>query len=183
MSQATETVAKPGGPAATVDEMTIRLLRMIYVSEVYSAGTFAYVLETYEGLTAGQRRRFDACRRLEVMIAARLFDHLTRDLGLPIKPPVRTRQAVLNLAPPRHGTWFDYMTELEGGAIRGVQSARALKAMYQDREPNLCATLLASRMALRDFARDELDDQSESSLDRILALLSPEDREAVIGGA
>jgi hypothetical protein len=176
MTRQAKVPEKPATPA--VDSMTLKLLRMIYVGQVYSAETFALVLATYPGLTAEHRRKFEACHRLEAAMAQRLLDHLTRDLGQNVRPPVRARQAAETLA-PGHGTWFDYMTELEGGAIRGVQSARALKTMHEANAPNLCATLLASRMALRDFARDELDEETEFSLDRILALLSPEDRLAV----
>ena len=164
---------------AALSDTTLSLLRMLYVTEVYSAETFAFMLETYRGMTSEQRRKFEACRRLELTMSGRIHDHLTQDLGLSVRPPPRARQAAETLAPLPDGSWFDRMTELEGGSIRGVAGFRALKAMYGDREPNLCATLLAHEMALRDFARDELDDQPESSVDRILALLSIEDRLAV----
>jgi len=52
------------------DPTVVRLLRMLYVSEFYSAETFALMLETYEGLTEQQRRRLEACRRLELGQAA-----------------------------------------------------------------------------------------------------------------
>ena len=171
--------AKDRSERPPVDEVTLSLLRMLYVTEVYSAETFAYMLETYRGMTPDQRRKFEACRRLELTMSRRLHDHLTLDLGLRVRPPPRARQAAETLAPLPDGSWFDRMTELEGGSIRGVSGFRTLKSLYGDREPTLCATLLAHEMALRDFARDELDDQTDSSLDRILALLGDEDRRAI----
>ena len=162
-----------------VDDTTRSLLRMLYVTEVYSAETFARMLETYRGLSGDQRRKLEACRRLELAMSRRLHDHLTRDLGLPVRTPPRARQAAETLASLPHGAWSERMTELEGGSIRGVTGFRTLKALYGEREPNLCATLLAHEMALRDFARDELDGQPDCSLDRILKLLGAEDRRAV----
>jgi hypothetical protein len=155
------------------------LLRMLYVTYVYGAEAFAYVLESYQGLTLEQRRKFEACRRLEVMVSGLLFDHITRDLGQTLKPPARARQAALALATQRHGTWFDRMAELEAAAIRGVEGARLLTALYGARQAHLCAVCLGHEMALRDFARDEMDGESEHSIDRVMAMLGPADRAAV----
>jgi hypothetical protein len=172
------TLEKPDR-AENSDDIATNLIRMLYVSQVYSAEAFGYVLETFTNLTADQKRKFEACRLLEITVSQRLLRRLTDDLSLTIRPPSRARQAAASLAPPRDGTWFDYMTELEAAATRGIQGARALKTLYQTQDANLCATLLASRMALRDFARDELDGQTQRSLHPILALLSSEDRSAV----
>ncbi len=178
MSDQLATLTRPTPPRAD-DDTVVSFLRMLYVTEVYSAEAFAVMLETYVGLTADQRRKFEACRRLELAMSRRLLDHLTANLGRSVRPPSRARQAAETLAPLAHGSWFDRMTELEGGSIRGVMGFRTLKTLYGDREPNLCGTLLASEMAMRDFARDELDGDSDYSLNRILALLGPEDRAAV----
>jgi hypothetical protein len=173
------TPEKPNGTDSEY-ESAIALLNLMYAARVYAIEAFNYMLETYAHLTPDQRRKFEACRRLEIAMCRRLFSHLTNDLGLTVRPPGRIRQVAVSLAVAgRNGTWFDGMTDLEGAAIRGVQSCRMLKALYQHRDVNLCATMLASRMALRDFARDELDDLTDVSLDRILALLSAEDRQAI----
>jgi hypothetical protein len=178
MSHQTEILVGPR-ERASADETVVSLLRMLYVTQIYSAETFAFMLETFSGLTPQQRRKFEACRRLEAAIGRLLFEHLTLDLGQSFRPPSRARRAAETLAPPAYGTWFDYMTEIEAASIRGVQGARTLMGLYRAGAPRLCATLLASRMALRDFARDELDDLSDVSLDRILALLDDDDRRAV----
>jgi hypothetical protein len=161
------------------EEPVVSLLRRMYGARVYVAETFSYMLENYTELTPDQRRKLHACRRLEIAMGRRLFTHLTQDLGLSVRPPARVHQAVTLLAWPRHATWFDKMGEMEQAAIRGVQVSRGFKTMYQSRDANLCATLLASRMALRDFARDELDEMPEVSLGQVLALLDTEDREAI----
>jgi hypothetical protein len=155
------------------------LLRMFYVTQVYSVESFAHMLATYEGLTADHRRKLEACRRLALAISLRLRLHMTMDLGLDVKPPARARQAARTLATQQTASWTERMTELEQGAYRGVTAARALKALYGAHQPNLCATLLAHEMALRDFARDELDGEGETSLAGILALLGPDDRAAI----
>ncbi len=162
-----------------VDDTTANLLRLLYISEVYSAETFSCMLATYDDLTVDQRRKLEAARRLEVAMAGRLFKHLTHDLGRNIRPPSRARQIAESLANLPHGTWFERMTDLESGSIRGVMGFRALKSAYGHQEPRLCALLLAHEMALRDFARDELDGETTDSINRILALLSPEDRAAI----
>lgn len=161
------------------DQMVASLLRMLFVTEVYSAAAFAHMLATYEGLSRDQRRKLEACRRLEVTMGGRILDHLTLGLGLQIKHPPRAKQAGESLAPQRHATWPERMTEMESGSIRGVMGFRTLKGMYGEREPALCATLLAHEMALRDFARDELDGETGFSINRVLALLGPEDQAAV----
>jgi hypothetical protein len=171
--------ARPASPPEGSGATAETLLRMLYVTAVYGAECFAYMLETYAGLTPEHRRKLEACRRLELAMSQRLMRHLTDDLGLTVKPPARARQAAKTLVTLQHASWFDRMAEIEGAAIRGVAAGRTLKAIHGDREPNLCAVLMAREMALRDFARDEMDDEPEFSIDRVLALLSPEDRAAV----
>jgi hypothetical protein len=178
MTNPVGTLAKGAG-AARADDATVSLLRMFYAAQVYAVETFTLMLDTYQGLTEAQRRKLDACRRLERRVAGWLNDHLSVDLKLAVNAPRRARQAAEILASLRHGSWADRMAELEGVAIRGVTCFRSLKALYGEREPTLCARLLAKEMALRDFARDELDGLEEESLDRILALLGPEDCVAV----
>lgn len=167
------------GGARKLDDATISLLRMIYAAMVYAVETYDYMLEVYRGLTPDQRRKLEACRRLEVMMTRRLHDHLTIDLGLEVRRPRRARQAAEMLARLEHGSWADRMSDLEAVAIRGVSGFRSLKAIHGERAPNLCASLLAKDMAVRDMARDELDGEPGGGFDRVLALLSPEDREAV----
>jgi hypothetical protein len=162
-----------------VGATAVTLLRMFYVTQVYSVESFGYMLETYQGLTREHRRKLEACRRLALAISRRLFDHLTLDRGYDLKPPARARQAARTLATQQMATWAERMSELEAGAYRGVEAARGLKALYGGEQPRLCATLLAHEMALRDFARDELDGLGEGSLDGILALLDPADRAAI----
>jgi hypothetical protein len=169
------TSGEPAPSGATANT----LLRMFYVTQVYSVETFGYMLESYQGLSADHRRKIEACRRLALAISRRLRDHITRDLGLDLKPPARARQAARTLATQQTASWADRMTELEQGAYRAVTAARALKALYGAEQPTLCATLLAHEMALRDFARDELDGEGETSLAGILALLGPDDRAAI----
>jgi hypothetical protein len=164
---------------AALDEAAASLRRMLYVSQVYAGETYARMLTTYHGLSPGQRRKIEACRRLEIARGRLLFDHMTGELGLALRPPSRARQAAITLAALPHGTWSERMADLEGASIRGVAGYRALRALYGARQPQLCALLLAQEMALRDFARDELDGETEESSLRIIALLSPEDRDAV----
>jgi hypothetical protein len=165
--------------AVAVDETAISLMRMLYVTQVYAGETYARMLETYRGLSPDQRRKLEACRRLEIARGRLLFDHMAGDLGLAIKPPSRARQAAVTLAALPHGTWYERMTDLEGASLRGVAGYRTLRALYGAAQPQLCALLLAQEMALRDFARDELDGETAESALRMFALLSPEDREAV----
>jgi len=171
--------AKPASPPEGSGATAETLLRMLYVTAVYGAECFAYMLETYVGLTPDHRRKLEACRRLELAMSQRLLRHLTDDLGLTVKPPARARQAAKTLATLQHASWFDRMNDIEGAAIRGVTATRTLKALHGDRDPKLCAVLMAREMALRDFARDEMDDEPGYSIERVLALLSPEDRAAV----
>ena len=165
------------------DPAAINLLRMVFVAEVYSVETFRRMLETYEGLSTDQRCKIEACRRLAALAVQRLQQHLAEDLGLALRPPRRARQAAEVLAPLIHASWGERMKEFEALATRGVMTLRNLKSIYGDREPNLCATLLAKDMAFRDFARDELDGHPQRSLDPVLALLPAQDRGDVEAGA
>lgn len=155
-----------------LDETTTTLLRMFYVSEVYGVETFACMLRSYQGLTPDQRRKLEACRQLEIAAVRLLLDHIVRTLRMEVRPPRRARQAAETLAPLKYASWDDRMAELEALAIRGVTSYRSFKNLYGHHAPTLCAWLLAKEMALRDFARDELDGETEGSIARITALLA-----------
>jgi hypothetical protein len=173
------TPSTPKSAGSAIDESTLGVLHLLYVSAAYGVESFALMLETYHGLTADHRRKLDACRRLAATRARLISDHVSQDLAIEVKPPTRTRQAAESLATLQHGSWSDRMSELEIASIRGVQGFRTLKSIYGARQPRLCAVLLAHEMALRDFARDEMDGETGESLYRILALLDPEDRAAI----
>jgi hypothetical protein len=155
------------------------LLRMFYVSEVYGVAANAYMQRTYRGLTEDHRRKLEACRLLMAETAERLRAHLAEDLGLEVKPPTRAEEMAPLIAALPHGSWHQRLLAMEDVSVRGVEAYRKLRGIYGEAEPLLCASLIAKEIAMRDFARDELDGETESSIERIVTLLGPESQTAL----
>jgi hypothetical protein len=163
------------GAAPAVDTASVvELLRMFYVSEVYGAAANSYMQRAYNGLNDEQRHKLEACRLLMVETSERLLVHLTSDLGVVVRPPTRAEEMAPLIANLPFGSWHDRVMALEQICVRGVEAYRKLRGLYGESEPLLCASLMAKEIAVRDFARDELDGEVERSLDRIVGLLGPE---------
>ncbi|HEY2048197.1 MAG TPA: hypothetical protein VGH03_02575 [Caulobacteraceae bacterium] len=150
------------------------LLRMFYVSEVYGVAANAFMQREYYGLTADHRRKLEACRLLMAETAERLREHLIKELGVEVRPPTRAEEMAPLIASLPRGSWHQRLLALESVSVRGVDAYRKLRGIYGETEPHLCASLIAKEIAMRDFARDELDGETETSVERIVALLSPE---------
>src|SRR5271156_1624163 len=135
----------------------VSLLRMFYVSEVYGAAANAYMQRNYHGLTPDHRRKLEACRLLMAETAERLLTHLTRELKVEVHRPTRAEEMAPLIATLPHGSWHERLLMQEDVSVRGVEAYRKLRAIYGEAEPLLCASLIAKDIAMRDFARDELD--------------------------
>lgn len=155
------------------------LLRMFYVSEVYSVAANAYMQREYHGLTRDHRRKIEACRLVTAETAERLRDHLAQVLGVNVRPPTRAEEMAPLIASLTRGSWHERMVALEDVSVRGVDAYRKLRGVYGEAEPHLCAFLIAKEIAVRDFARDELDGETETSIERIVTLLSAESQAAL----
>lgn len=155
------------------------LLRMFYVSEVYGVAANAYMQREYYGLSSDHRRKLEACRLLMAETAERLREHLTKELGREVRPPTRAEEMAPLIASLPHGSWHQRLLVLEDVSVRGVDAYRKLRGIYGEVEPRLCASLIAKEIAMRDFARDELDGETETSVERIVALLSPASQAAL----
>jgi hypothetical protein len=154
---------------------------MFYVSEVYSVAANAYMQREYYGLNADHRRKLEACRLLMGETAERLREHLTTELGVDVRPPTRAEEMAPLIAALPHGSWHQRMLALEDVSVRGVEAYRKLRGLYGESEPHLCASLIAKEIAMRDFARDELDGETETSAERIVTLLSADSQTALAG--
>jgi hypothetical protein len=152
---------------------------MFYVSEVYGVAANAYMQREYRGLTDDNRRKLEACRLLMAETAERLRAHLSESLGVEVRPPTRAEEMAPLIASLPHGSWHQRLVALEDVSVRGVDAYRKLRGIYGEAEPLLCASLIAKEIAVRDFARDELDGETESSVEQIVALLSPESQMAL----
>ena len=157
------------------------LLRMFYVSEVYGVAANAYMQREYYGLSADHRRKLEACRLLMGETAERLREQLVKELGGEVKPPTRAEEMAPLIASLPHGSWHQRMLALEDLSVRGVEAYRKLRGIYGEAEPHLCASLIAKEIAMRDFARDELDGETETSAERIVTLLSPDSQTSLAG--
>jgi len=154
------------------------LLRMFYVSEVYGVAANAFMQREYRNLSPDNRRKLEACRLLMAETAERIRAHLADTLRVDVRPPTRAEEMAPLIASLPHGTWHQRLVALEDVSVRGVDAYRKLRGIYGEAEPHLCAFLIAKEIAVRDFARDELDGETETSIERIVALLSPESQEA-----
>ncbi|HEY1929176.1 MAG TPA: hypothetical protein VGG92_17065 [Caulobacteraceae bacterium] len=155
------------------------LLRMFYVSEVYGVAANAYMQREYRNLTPDNRHKLEACRLLMIETAERLRAHQAEALRVEVRPPTRAEEMAPLIASLPHGTWHQRLLALEDVSVRGVEAYRKLRGIYGEAEPHLCAFLIAKEIAVRDFARDELDGETETSIERIVALLSPESQAAL----
>ena len=156
------------------------LLRMFYVSEVYGVAANAYMQREYRNLTPDNRRKLEACRLLMGETAERLRAHLSETLRVEVRPPTRAEEMAPLIASLPHGTWHQRLVALEDVSVRGVEAYRKLRVIYGEADPHLCASLIAKEIAVRDFARDELDGETETSVERIVALLSPDSQAALV---
>ncbi|HEX4742508.1 MAG TPA: hypothetical protein VH353_14375 [Caulobacteraceae bacterium] len=154
---------------------------MFYVSEVYGVAANAYMQREYHGLSADHRHKLEACRLLMSETAERLREQLVKELGLEVKPPTRAEEMAPLIAALPHGSWHQRMLALEDLSVRGVEAYRKLRGIYGDAEPHLCASLIAKEIAMRDFARDELDGETETSAERVVTLLSPDSQTSLAG--
>ena len=154
------------------------LLRMFYVSEVYGVAANAYMQREYRNLSPDNRRKLEACRLLMSETAERLRAHLADTLRVEVRPPTRAEEMAPLIAALPHGTWHQRLVDLEDVSVRGVDAYRKLRGIYGEAEPHLCAFLIAKEIAVRDFARDELDGETDTSIERIVALLSTESQTA-----
>ena len=155
------------------DESVITMLRMFYVSAAYAEAAFRHMLSAYQGLTDDQKLKVEALRRLTEESSEWIRKALGEAWSVEVGPPKRAGEMAVLIADQPIGTWHDRMVRLEDICVRGVESFRVLRQIYGQRAPELCATLLAKQMAMRDFARLELDGEGASSLAMLLRLLSP----------
>lgn len=171
---------KDGSPASARDlAPVVELIRMFYVAEVYGVAATAYMQRAYAGLSSDQRRKLEACRLLMAQTGELLRDHLTTKMGVDVTAPTRAEEMAPLIANLPHGSWRDRLMAIEDASVRAVEAYRKLRELYGESEPQFCASLMAKEIALRDFARDELDGEAERSLDRIIALLSPQAQAAL----
>ena len=159
------------------DESIVTMLRMFYVSAAYAEAAFGHMLSAYQGLTADQRLKVEALRRLTEESSDRIRKALRESWNVDVDRPKRAGEMAVLIADQPIGTWHDRMVRLEDICVRGVESFRVLRQLYGQRAPELCATLLAKQMAMRDFARLELDGEGANSMAMLLRLLSPGARE------
>ncbi len=155
------------------------LLRSLHDVQLYDEALFALMLEHGGPLTLDQRCKIEACRLLELAMGRRLSDHLVLNKGDGIGPPGRGRLSAAGYTAVHQTAWKSRMAALEASVDEVIPSFRELKALYADREPDLCNTLLAHVLVLREFARLEAQGEGERSLTGVLSLLGAEAREAL----
>ncbi len=167
------------GPVAK-DARIVELLRSAYEAELRSESMFALMLEHGGPASLDQQGKIEACRLLEIDMSALLSDHITLELGLPLRRPQDPAATVPPDPTAIHcRAWPSRMAAVEAVAVEDIAAFRDLKALYADRQPMLCNTLLAHALMIRDFARREADGETEDSLRGVLSLLSPGAREAL----
>ena len=174
------TQADGGRESQPADEAPlVPLLRAFYISDIYAAAVNGYVWREAVGLTADQRRKLRALRLLRQETIELIRAHLQDHLGVEVMEPKRAAYAGPMAAELPDPSWRSMLRLLEAFSERGVAACRILRGAYGEVEPRFCADLLAREIARRDFARDELDGEADGSIDRIVALLSP-DGQAVL---
>ncbi|HWE99646.1 MAG TPA: hypothetical protein VG248_07610 [Caulobacteraceae bacterium] len=159
---------------AAQEDPVVTMLDVLFVSEQYGAAAYAEILDTYQGLSDDQRLKINALRLVQLETVETLRKHLHDAFAM--EAPLSRRAAEMGkaIADQPVATWHDRMLRMEGICVRAVESYRVLRSLYGSRQPELCAKLLAMRLAMRDFARRELDGEHEQSLPPVLRLLSPE---------
>lgn len=159
--------------AASGEDPVVTMLDVLLVTEQYGAAAYAEILRSYQGLTPDQRVKINALRLLQLEAVDTLRTHLGRAFGVRTRLSRRAAEMGATIADQPSATWHDRMLRMEGICVRAVESYRVLRNLYGSREPEFCARLLAIRLAMRDFARRELDGEGESALPHLLRLLPP----------
>jgi hypothetical protein len=168
-----------GEPQAAEDPPLVPLLRAFYISDIYAAAVNGYVLREAVGLTAGQRRKLQALRLLREETIELIRAHLQDHLGVEVMEPKKAAYAGPMAAELPDPSWPSMLRLLEALSERGVSACRILRGASGEVEPRFCADLLAREIARRDFARDELDGETDGSIDRVVALLSADGQVAL----